>query len=123
MENQFEILSGQAVGKKSRLIKEGIQATTVLLKRWCDGRFTALPAPFSKQMNTYWTPELQKERYHALALDHGCIDPLAFSEQTPSRVSILYIYITCHYGRPCSAPCYSARIILGKDGRIMAFYI
>ncbi len=123
MRNQFEIVTGYAVGKRTRLIREAIQATTSLLKRWCDGGFTSLPSVFSKPMNTYWTPEFQKERYHALALNLGCIEPLAYSDHTPSRVSILYIYITCHYGRPSSTPHYSARIILNTVGRIMAFYI
>lgn len=122
-ETQHEALVKHAVGTKSWLIGEAIQATTALLKRWCAGRFAALTPPFSRQMEIYWTPELQKERYHALELDQGCIEPLAYSDQTPSHVSVLYIYITCHYGNPHSAPRYSARIIVSKDGRIMAFYI
>lgn len=123
MKNQLERLTDDTVGKKDRLIRAAIQATTGLLKRWCDGRFISLPSAFSRQMNTYWTPEFQKERYHALALNHGCIEPLAYSDQTLSRVSALYIHIACHYGRPFSVPHYSARIILRTDGRIMAFYI
>ena len=119
----LDILTVDTVGKRARLIRNAIQATTRLLQRWCEGCFASLPPVFSTQMNTYWTPEAQKARYHALTLNRGCIEPLAYSDQTPSRVSSRYIYIVCYYGRPFSAPRYSSRIILRTDSMIMAFYI
>ena len=123
MENQIDIYAGFGSRQKARLIKNAVHATILLLNSWCDGRFKSLPSIFSKQMDTYWTPEVQKLRYHALAINRECIKKVACLDQTPSHVSHSYIFLFCRYDCSLSAKYYAATIILRNDGLIMAFYI
>lgn len=123
MENQTDILTGLDSGKKAGLIKNGVQATSLLLQSWCDGDFKKLPPEFSRQMIAYWTPEAQKARCQALAIDRDHITTVECVDQTPSHVSNGYIYLFCRYVCPVSETVYGARIILRQDGVIMAFYI
>lgn len=119
MEIQHEKPTGFPNSDKSRQAKEAAGEVTRLLETWCAGRFTTLPPAFSPQMKYYWTPKAQAARSASLGLIRASLDHLAIFDQTPSHVSNGYIYLVCQWDSRMPA----AKIILRKNGPIMAFYI